>query len=70
VQIPGKINGILYRLQRSLLCKRSKVFETVFSLPRNGDSNLTTEGTTDDNPIHLPIDGEDFDRLVKFLFEG
>ena len=59
---------MLYKLPRTLLSQRSKIFETLFSLPQ-GEST-TTEGKTDDDPIRLPIDSEDFDRLVAFLFEG
>ncbi|KAK7030024.1 hypothetical protein R3P38DRAFT_3314636 [Favolaschia claudopus] len=71
---PRGVPGLLYRLHPGFLGIRSAFFKDVFSLPRgpDADPNVRTEGTSDDNPILLPItvEQQDFDNLLCYMYLG
>ena len=69
---------ILYKLHRSILSSRSKIFHDVLSLPRDSDnisSIIALEGSDDSHPFNLSappskITPKNFDYLCTYLFCG
>ncbi|KAI1795188.1 hypothetical protein LXA43DRAFT_993832 [Ganoderma leucocontextum] len=61
-----EVEGILYRLHRSILERHSPVFRELFMVPQPDGSN---EGLSDRNPVVLEgIDPKDFTRLLCLLY--
>ncbi|KDQ07626.1 hypothetical protein BOTBODRAFT_180496 [Botryobasidium botryosum FD-172 SS1] len=56
----------LFRVQRSVLAKYSATFGDMFSLPPPEGS--TAEGSSDDNPIHLPDDPDHFAGVLSIYY--
>ncbi|KAJ7065593.1 hypothetical protein C8F01DRAFT_1366550 [Mycena amicta] len=60
-----RVEGVLFKVQRSLLMRDSAVFDTMFGLPQG---ELPSEGTSDDDPIVIEGDkSDDFRSLLKYL---
>ncbi|KAJ6528481.1 hypothetical protein B0H19DRAFT_1274704 [Mycena capillaripes] len=57
--------GVLYRLHKSRLAKKSEFFEHMFEIPQ---SNLQ-EGLDDQHPVLLPDSNIDFQHLLEFLYD-
>ncbi|PIL37107.1 hypothetical protein GSI_00799 [Ganoderma sinense ZZ0214-1] len=61
-----EVEGILYRLHRSILERHSPVFRELFMVPLPDGSN---EGMSDWNPVVLEgIDPKGFTRLISLLY--
>ncbi|KAM5540464.1 hypothetical protein V8D89_005922 [Ganoderma adspersum] len=61
-----EVEGILYRLHRSILERHSPVFRELFMVPQPDGSN---EGISNRHPIVLEgIDPKDFGRLLSLLY--
>ncbi|KAF5342859.1 hypothetical protein D9757_014328 [Collybiopsis confluens] len=62
-----QVEYILYSLPRNRLIEESSVFEDMFTLPQG--SGKMTEGSDNDNPIHLEqTKRKDWECLLKLLF--
>ncbi|KAJ6571527.1 hypothetical protein B0H19DRAFT_937253 [Mycena capillaripes] len=57
--------GVLYRLHKSRLAKKSEFFQHMFEIPQ---SNLQ-EGLDDQHPVLLPDSNIDFQHLLEFLYD-
>ncbi|KAJ7065584.1 hypothetical protein C8F01DRAFT_1020912 [Mycena amicta] len=63
-----RVEGVLFKVQRSLLTRYSAVFDTMFGLPQ-GEQPL--EGVSDANPVVLAGDkASDFRALLKYLTQS
>ncbi|KAF8651946.1 hypothetical protein AX16_004589 [Volvariella volvacea WC 439] len=60
------VSSVLFKIHRFLLTQDASTFGAMFSLPQSSDS--PTQGSSDDNPITLPDDLEDFRALCWVLY--
>ena len=63
-----QVERVLYRIHRSILSRNSPFFRNLFSIPPLPDAK-EVEGTSDDNPLHLPhILVDQFDAFLSTVY--
>jgi hypothetical protein len=65
---PPQVERVLYRIHRSILSRNSPFFRNLFAIPPLPDAK-EVEGTSDDNPLHLPhILVDQFDAFLSTVY--
>jgi len=67
--ITFQVENSLFKVPRHSFTQNSSIFRDMFSIPQSVDgSSSPPEGSSDSNPVRLPVNKGDFRRLLEVLY--